>query len=123
MKERREKEEERKWDGTCALGGGLEGEERFLHPGKPPYWQGDHLGQKGRSGGSEERAATGLWQAGQSEIYTDGLCHSPVCPSLRRVSVVWRVDLGEDCCWLQADNLRGQELCNQERSWRKPILP
>ena len=34
----------------------------------------------------EERVATSLWQAGQSETYTDGPCHSPVHPSLRRVS-------------------------------------
>lgn len=27
-----------------------------------------------------------LWQAGQSETYTDGPCHSGACPSLRWVS-------------------------------------
>lgn len=52
---------------------------------------------------SEESAAAGLWQARQSETYTDGMCHSSVYPSLRRVSAsdgrgrvlkhgVWRAD-------------------------------
>ena len=30
--------------------------------------------------------ANGLWQAGQSEMYTDGSCHNPTCPILRHVS-------------------------------------
>ena len=50
MKERREKEEERKWDRTCAPEEKAEGEERFLHPEKPPQWQRDQLGQRGASG-------------------------------------------------------------------------
>ena len=56
---------------------------------------------------SEERAAIGLWQAGQSETYTDSQCHSPVHPSLRQVSAiadrgwvlecgVWRADPGRE---------------------------
>ena len=48
----------------------------------------------GKSGGtegellelSEERETASLWQAGHSETYTDGLCHSPMCPSLGCVS-------------------------------------
>ena len=77
--------EKRKWDGTSAPGGGTEGEERFLHTGKPPHWWGNQLGQKGSFEGSEESTATSLWQAGHSKTYTDGLCYSPVRHSLRRV--------------------------------------
>ena len=69
---------------------------------------------------SEESAATGLWQAGQSETYTDGPYHSPACLSLRGVSTCaegarcWNMGFGEqtqgeDCCWLWGDSLMGQE--------------
>ena len=34
----------------------------------------------------EESTATGMWQAGQSETYTDGLCHSSAQLRLRWVS-------------------------------------
>ena len=69
--------------------------------GRPHHW-GYQLGQKERFGGSEENPATSLWQAEQSETYTDGLCHSSVCHSLDWVStdvhrgwvLVWRADLG-----------------------------
>ena len=60
-----------------------------------------------RRGVSEtrRRPATGLWQTGQTETYTDGQCHSPAHPSLRRVSAsahrggvlehgAWRADPG-----------------------------
>ena len=83
-----------------------ERENRFLHLGKPPHQQGDQLGRKGSFRGSEESTATSLWQAGQSDTYTDSPCHSPARPSLRHVSAgvrggwgleheVWRVDLGK----------------------------
>ena len=50
-------------------------------------------------------AKTSLWQAGQSETYTEGPSHSPACPVLRYVSAgvdrgwvlecgVWRADSG-----------------------------
>ena len=52
-----------------------------------PLPAGRSIGTEGELQGlSEESAAIGLWQAGQSETYTDGLCHNPACPSLRRVS-------------------------------------
>ena len=75
MKERRrEKEEERKRDEPVPLWGEVREKERFLHPEKAPHHQGDQLGQKGSFGGLlEESTSTGLWQAGQSETYTDGL--------------------------------------------------
>ena len=39
MKERREKEEERKKDRTCITGREVKGEEWFLNPRKfPPWW-------------------------------------------------------------------------------------
>ena len=84
---------------------GAEGEERFLYLGKPSHWWRDQLGQKGSFRGSEESPATGLWQAGQSETCTGGLCHIPACPRLRQVSAgvhggwvlehgVWRAEPG-----------------------------
>ena len=84
---------------------GAEEEERFLHPGKPPHQWGDQLGHKGNFRGSKESTATSLWQASQSETYTDGPRHSPARPSLRHVSAtagggwvlergVWRADPG-----------------------------
>ena len=64
------------------------------------------IGTEGEVWGlSEESAATGLWQAGHSETYTDSPCHSPAHPSLKHVSAsadggwvlepgVWRANLG-----------------------------
>ena len=57
----------------------MEGEERVPHLGKTPRWLGDQLGQEGSLGGSEDSAEAHLWQAGQSEMYTDGPCHSASC--------------------------------------------
>ena len=45
---------------------GAEGEESFLHPGKPHHQWGDQPRQKRSFRGSEERTTTGLWQAGNS---------------------------------------------------------
>ena len=81
---------------------------------------GDQLEQKGSLRVSEESPATSLWQAGQSETYSDGPCHSPACPRLKQVSAVatgagcWNVGFGEqiwgeDHCWLWGDSLRGWE--------------
>ena len=73
MKERREKEEEREQVGTSAPGAQRQRRGEVLASGKAPS-------QAGRSVGTErelqelleESAVTGLWQAGQSETYTDG---------------------------------------------------
>ena len=54
MKERREKEKERRRD--AAPLGGAEGEEKFPHLKKPPHWWGDQLGWKGSFGGYQRRA-------------------------------------------------------------------
>ena len=105
MKEgRREKEEERKWDGTHWWG--AEGEERFLLWGSPLTGMETSWDRRGASGGSEESAATCQWQVGQTETYTDGPCHSPVCSNLKWLSAsvhggwglehgVWRADPGK----------------------------
>ena len=79
---------------------------------------------------SEESAATGLWQAGQGETYTDSLCHSPVwdvCPPVQTGAGSWNVGFGEqiggeNCCWLWGDGLRygSEEVHNRECLWRKP---
>ena len=46
------------------------------------------VGTEGNPLGLSEGSETaGVWQAGQSETYRDGLCHSPVPPSLGLVSV------------------------------------
>ena len=48
---------------------------------------GRSVGTEGELQGlSDETAANGLWQAGQSETYTDCPYHSPVHRSLRDVS-------------------------------------
>ena len=67
-----------------------------------PSPQGDQVGQKGIFRGSEESAATSLWQAGQSENSKDGLRHGPVCTILRHSAHrdwvlecgAWRADPG-----------------------------
>ena len=71
----RMKERKKRGNGTrpAPLAGGAIGEERFPHSGKPPHrWRGDQLGQRGGFGDSEESAASGLWQAGQSKTHMDG---------------------------------------------------
>lgn len=103
----RRKKEESKQDRTCTPGEGrgAEGKEKVLHLGKPLHQQGDQQGQKRSSGGLEQSAATGQWQAGQSETYLDGVCHSSTHPSLKCGSAsvdggwglergVWRIDPG-----------------------------
>ena len=47
MKERREKEEERKKDRTCITGREVKGEGWLLHPRNFPPWWGDWLGERG----------------------------------------------------------------------------
>ena len=88
MKERiREKEGKRKWDGTCAPWHGS------WRRREVPISR-ETLSPVGKSVGTgrelqrllEESTSTGLWQAGQSETYTNGPCHSPVYPSMRHVS-------------------------------------
>ena len=81
------RKEKTEWD-LHPWGEGVEGEERVPHLGKTPRWLGDQLGQEGSLGGSEDSAEAHLWQAGQSEMYTDGPCHSASCPSLRGMSAV-----------------------------------
>ena len=88
--------------------------------GGAPSQMGDQVRQKRNFGGSEETAGTGLWQAGQSERYTEGPSHNTACPSLRRVSTgrdrgwvlehgVWRADMWKGLLWLWGDSLRGQQ--------------
>ena len=98
MKEkRREKEEERKWDGTCTPCGELRkrGSRMWGSPlmGKSAGTEGEHLRVL------EEGETAGLWQTGQSETYADGMCHSPACPRLGRVPTGtyegWELEHGE----------------------------
>ena len=67
-----------KWDKVLYLWRGAEGKERFPQLGKPSHQWGDQLGQKRSFGGSEERAATRLRQAGQHKTYLGGKCQSPL---------------------------------------------
>ena len=59
---RKKKKKERKELGQdlSPWEGGVK-EERFLHQGKPPHWQGDRPGQKVSFRASEESVAAGLW--------------------------------------------------------------
>ena len=86
MKERRrEKEEERKQKGNCIPGGKLKVRRGSCIWGSP--LTGRKISwENGRFRDSKESPATGLWQARQSETYTDGPCHNPACLSLRWVS-------------------------------------
>ena len=60
------------WEGAVKEG-------RFLHPGKPPHWQGDLLRQTGSFRASEENAADGLRQPEWREqrIVSATALHSP----------------------------------------------
>ena len=70
--------------GSVLLEGG--GEE-VPAPGEAPSLMGKSVGTEGEHLRlSEEGETAGLWQTGQSETYTDSLCHSPACPRLGRVS-------------------------------------
>lgn len=86
---------------------GTEVEERFPNLEKPAHWWGDQLREKRSFRGLKKSLATGERQAGQSETYVDGLCHTPACPSLRWVSTG-----AHKCCVLEhkfrrADSGRG----------------
>ena len=78
MRERWEKEEERKKDRTCITGREVKGEEWFLKPRKFPPWWGDWLGEKG--------SYRGYWR---TETYADRLC-----PNLKHVSTSEHKGLG-----------------------------
>ena len=104
------KKEKRKRDRTCTLGWGAEGEERFPYSQKPLHQWGDQLRQRGSFRGSEESAATSLWQAGQCKTYTDGLCHSSAHPSLSRASPGAKRGWVLACGIWRADPERGQML-------------
>ena len=86
-KQMKEREEERKWDGTSAPGEGAEGEERFTHPGKSHHRWGDQLGQKGSSEVSEESTTTGVLKARWRKICTEGWCQ-PALSSLRHCLLI-----------------------------------
>ena len=64
----------------CPLGG-AEGEERFLHLGKPPSPVGRSAGTEGELQELRGECSNWYWQARQSKTHTDGLCHSSACPS------------------------------------------
>ena len=115
------------------LGGvGAEGEKRFPHLGKQ---RGEQLGQKEKFGGSENSAATSLWQAGESEVYTNDLATALHAPAIgvhwctRGLSVgMWglksRPRKGNDVgCEETAQGDRSEELHNKKCSWRKPRPP
>ena len=73
-----------------------------------------------------------LWQAGLSETYTDGPCHSLVCFSLGNVSASvhrgwelehgdWRANSGRGLLLdarRQPQGVESEEICNQECLWR-----
>ena len=95
MKERREKEEERKWDWDLHPWRGAEAEERFLHLGKLSYQWGNWLGQKRTiwgSGRSVKRPVCGRQD-------TDGPYHHPACLELGHVSAGvhrgWKLERGD----------------------------
>ena len=89
-------------------------QESFSHPGNPHLWLEDQPGQKGSVRGSEESAATGLWQAGQRETSTvmATLLHSPawdmhllVCAGAGCWNSGFRGQTwGEDWGWLCGDS-------------------
>ena len=98
-------------------GEGVEGEERVPHLEKPPCWLGDQLRQEESFRGSEDTAATCLWQTGQNKTSAEGLCYYPACPSLRCVSAIedggWTLQHG---IW-RGDPVRGL-LSGAETDWR-----
>ena len=81
MRERRkEKEEERKQDETCAPveEGAAEGEGRLPHLGKPLHQQGDQLGQKGSFRGSQRRAQQPV-SGRQDRVRPTQMVHAQPC--------------------------------------------
>ena len=106
-------------------------EERFLHPGRSPHWQGDEPGQRGSFRALEENAATGLQKTKQRVTCTDDWYQGPALPSLRCLSTgvgggwilklgLQRSDRGEDWGWLRGDSLKGLECGNWGCMQKKP---
>ena len=71
--------------GPVPLGGSYE-RGRFPQPGNHFHWLGDQLGQIRSFTGSEESAATRLWEAEQRETSTDGPGHLAALPRPRCTS-------------------------------------
>lgn len=98
--------------GPALLGRGEELKEKIKsRPGEARSPAGRSAGAEKELWGLQRSAATGRWQAGQSETYPDGTSHSPANPSLKCGSASvdggggWNVAFGEqtrveDCCWL-----------------------
>ena len=104
MKGRKQKQRKEEAEQDLIPGGELK-ERRGSCTQGCPFTSGEIRWDRRGTSHPEESAATGLWQAGQSETYRDGLCHSPVQPSLRCMSAgvdgvwvlecgTWRADLG-----------------------------
>ena len=86
MKERREKEKERKQDRLCTPEGELK-QRRGSHIRGSPLTDGEIIwDRRGALRLLEEGEMASLWQTGQSETYTGGPCHSPVHHRLGCVS-------------------------------------
>ena len=120
MKERKEKEEERKWDRICAP-------DREPKQRRGSCIQGSPLTNReiswNRRGASE--AVRGGWNGWSVADRTEWDLHKrcmpqPCMPQPGCVSAVhtgtesWNMGIGEqtqggDCCWLQGDSLRGRE--------------
>ena len=87
-----------------------EGEERLPSLRKTPSWRRNQLGQKKNFVGSKEKAADGLWKAGQSKDCTYDLYHNSAHSSLNHESPAtkgsWVLERG---VW-SADPGRGQLL-------------
>ena len=96
------KEKKKEAEGDLQPWEGALEEEMFLHPGKPPHWWGDWLGQKGSFKHLEERAPTSLLQAEHTETCTDGPYNHPALPSLRCAST------GSHGTWVMKLGFRGQ---------------
>ena len=80
-------------------------EEKFLHPGKYPHWQGDQLGQRRIFGVSEVNTAISLFQLKWKQSCLNSQCYCPVLPSLKQQTTgvgrgcklklrLWRPDSG-----------------------------
>ena len=82
----RKKKKKRKQDKTCAAGREVKKKKGSRTLGSILTRREVTWDRKGASEAKEERATTGLWQAGQRETCKDGRCHLPVHPSLRHVS-------------------------------------
>ena len=69
------------WDGICIPGGELR-ESRGSSTYGRPLTGGETSWDREGASWAWKREQQPVWKAGQSKSYTDGLCHSPVCPSL-----------------------------------------